>query len=107
MKKDSYFKELVLRLITGFAVLIGYPLFYMILAPITLHVSYFFFNIFMPSALVGTKIVTVMDSFELIPVLRCNFCLSFACNSHIAYKRYLAFRKVSDVCIRLIGNTCF
>ena len=68
MKKDSYFKELVLRLITGFAVLIGYPLFYMILAPITLHVSYFFFNIFMPSALVGTKIVTVMDSFELIPL---------------------------------------
>jgi exosortase/archaeosortase family protein len=67
MKKDGYFKELVLRVIASFAVLMGYPLFSLILTPITLHISYFFFNIFVPSAIVGAKIVTVMDSFELIP----------------------------------------
>lgn len=67
MKKDGYLKSLVLRVTAAFAVLIGYPLFYMIIAPLTLHVSYFFFNIFVPSALIGTKIMTLTDSFEFIP----------------------------------------
>ncbi|MFH1065562.1 MAG: pacearchaeosortase [Nanoarchaeota archaeon] len=67
MKKDGYFKSLALRVLAAFAVLIGYPLLYMVIAPLTLHISYFFFNIFVPSALIGTKIMTLMDSFEFIP----------------------------------------
>lgn len=67
MEKDGYIKELVLRVIAAFAVLISYPIFYMILAPLTLHFSYFFFSIFAPSALIGNRIVTLTNSFVFIP----------------------------------------
>jgi len=67
MKKEGYFKELVLRVVTAFAVLMGYPLFYVILAPLTLHFSYFFFSIFQPSALIGDTIQTQTASFKFIP----------------------------------------
>ena len=68
MEKEGYARQLALRLLTAFAVGIGYNLFYMILSPLTLHWSYFFFNIFHPmSALLGNTIQTETASFEFIP----------------------------------------
>ncbi|HII16211.1 MAG TPA: pacearchaeosortase [Nanoarchaeota archaeon] len=68
MEKDSYARELALRLLTAFAVGISYNLFYMVLSPVTLYLSYFFFSLFHPmSALAGSAIQTQTASFELIP----------------------------------------
>ncbi|MDI6737972.1 MAG: pacearchaeosortase [Nanoarchaeota archaeon] len=67
MEKEGYLKELALRVIAAFAVLFSYNFVYIIIAPLTLHFSYFFFSIFVPSALVGNKIATLTDSFEFVP----------------------------------------
>lgn len=67
MAKEEYLKQLALRVMAAFAVLFSYNLIYAVIAMFTLHFSYFFFSIFVPSALIGNKIVTLMDSFEFIP----------------------------------------
>ena len=68
MKTEVYPRELALRLLTAFAVGIGYQWFYLVLSPLTLHLSYFFFSLFHPlSALAGNTIETATASFEFIP----------------------------------------
>ncbi|MDD4877767.1 MAG: pacearchaeosortase [Candidatus Nanoarchaeia archaeon] len=67
MEKESYLKQLALRVLAGFAVLLGHNLIYGIIAVFTLHFSYFFFSIFVPSALIGNKIATLTTTFEFIP----------------------------------------
>lgn len=67
MAKEGYIKELAFRVIASFAVLLGYNWLYILLTPLTLHFSYFFFSIFVPSALIGTKIATLTDTFNFIP----------------------------------------
>lgn len=68
MEKQGYGTELFLRLFIAFAVGIGYSLFYIILSPITLHWSYFFFSIFSPmSVLAGNTIQAETARFVFIP----------------------------------------
>lgn len=67
MAKEKYAWDLLLRIIAAFAFGIGYKVLYAIIAPLTLHWSYFFFNIFVPSALIGNTIQTPATSFNFIP----------------------------------------
>lgn len=63
-----YSKELALRILAALALGIFRSIFYIIFTPLTLHWSYFFFNIFVPeSALVGTKLLTFTNSFDFVP----------------------------------------
>lgn len=65
---ERYARDLLLRLLSAFAVGLGYPFFYMAIAPLTLHWAFFFFNVFQPySALIGNTIQTQTASFEFIP----------------------------------------
>lgn len=67
MEKEGYLKGLLLRVMAAFAMLFGYNIIYAVSALFTLHFSYFFFSIFVPSALIGNKIATLTNSFEFIP----------------------------------------
>lgn len=67
MEKEGYVRELLLRVIAAFAMLLSYNFIYTVIAVFTLHFSYFFFSIFVPSALIGNKIATLTNTFEFIP----------------------------------------
>ncbi|MBU2638293.1 MAG: pacearchaeosortase [Nanoarchaeota archaeon] len=67
MAKERYARDLLLRIIAAFAVGLVYNLLYAIIAPLTLHWSYFFFSIFVPSALIGNSIQTLTNNFNFIP----------------------------------------
>lgn len=64
---ERYSRDLLLRILAALAVGFGYNIIYAVIAPLTLHWSYFFFSIFVPSALVNNSIQTLTSTFTFIP----------------------------------------
>jgi exosortase/archaeosortase family protein len=52
----KYYYSLITRFLLALVVTLNYPLFYVILAPITLYLSYFILNLFYDTILIGSSI---------------------------------------------------
>lgn len=62
-----YIFALLLRLAFSFSLAIFPGIFYAVFKPLTLGWSYFFFSMFVPSALIGSRIATQLDTFSFVP----------------------------------------